>query len=255
MKTLQHNKFLYKLFIIGFFILYLGIALISFVHSIQFFNIGNELWMSIVVGACFELGNFLSLAAILLSNKNKKATMPWVLLIIMVSIQCIANTYSTFKFISLSDTDYYQYLASPLLFWIQDISQETVQIIISWIIGAILPIVALFMTDMVASNVKNMQEVEDEPDDIDKSPKIVNKESNFENNNIIDEVQNIKEGNIEQNSNLNDIDSSIDSNINNKKIDNTDSSINTDITSDIPVYDFYGNRPYKADKQFTDWNI
>lgn len=165
---MQNNKLLYKAFIFGFLVLYIGIALISFFHSIQFFSIGNSTWMAVVVGACFELGNFLSLAAILLTDKNKKATMPWILLIIMVSIQCIANTYSTYKFIALSGTDYYQYLAKPLLFWIQEVSQETVQIIISWIIGAILPIVALFMTDMVAANIKNMHEVERESSETDK---------------------------------------------------------------------------------------
>ena len=112
--------------------------------------------MSITLAFAFELGLALSLAAILLSDENKKQTLPWILMVVLCLVQVVGNVYSTFKYISLSETEYYQYLAKPLLFFIQEVSQDTVQIIISWIIGAILPIIALFMTDMVASNIKNL---------------------------------------------------------------------------------------------------
>ena len=150
----MNQKVLSKVFIWGFLFLYLLVAGISFCHAVQFFNIGNVMWMAATLAFAFELGLALSLAAILLSDENKKNTLPWILMIILTFVQVVGNVYSTFKYISLSDVDYYIYLQKPLLFWIEEISQETVQIIISWIIGAILPIVALFMTDMVASNMK-----------------------------------------------------------------------------------------------------
>lgn len=152
----MNQKLLTKVFIWGFLFLYLLVACISFCHAIQFFNIGNVQWMSITLAFAFELGLALSLAAILLSDENKKQTLPWILMVVLCLVQVVGNVYSTFKYISLSETEYYQYLAKPLLFFIQEVSQDTVQIIISWIIGAILPIIALFMTDMVASNIKNL---------------------------------------------------------------------------------------------------
>jgi hypothetical protein len=49
---------------------------------------------------------------------------------------------------------------------IEEVSQETVQIIISWIMGAILPIVALLMTEMVANGIRENQNVKvDEPEE------------------------------------------------------------------------------------------
>ena len=152
----MNQKVLNKVFVWGFLFLYLLVACISFCHAVEFFNIGNATWMSITLAFAFELGLALSLAAILLSDSNSKNILPWALMIILCAVQVIGNVYSTYKYIALSETEYYQYLAQPLLFWIEDISEKTVRIIISWIIGAILPIIALFMTDMVASNLKTM---------------------------------------------------------------------------------------------------
>ena len=186
----MNQKVLNKVFVWGFLFLYLLVACISFCHAVEFFNIGNATWMSITLAFAFELGLALSLAAILLSDSNSKNILPWALMIILCAVQVIGNVYSTYKYIALSETEYYQYLAQPLLFWIEDISEKTVRIIISWIIGAILPIIALFMTDMVASNLKTMNNADkikdttdntkDEPDEpaiLTASPSPVNTES------------------------------------------------------------------------------
>ena len=119
--------------------------------------------MSISLAFAFELGLALSLASILLSDKNKKQTLPWILMITLTAVQVVGNVYSVFRYISVSDVDYYQYLAKPLLFFIEEVDENTIQIIVSWIMGAILPVVALMMTDMVANNIKNVSEDKAEP--------------------------------------------------------------------------------------------
>ena len=154
------QKRLNKVFIWGFLFLYLLVAAISFFHAIQFFNVGNTTVMSVVLAFAFEVGLALSLAAVLLSDANKKATLPWILMIVLTGVQVIGNVFSTYKYMALSETEYYQYLAKPLLFWMEGITEESVQIVVSWIIGAILPIIALFMTDMVATNIKNLAALE-----------------------------------------------------------------------------------------------
>ena len=159
----MNQKVLHKVFIWGFLFLYLLVALISFCHAVQFFGIGNVKWMSISLAFAFELGLALSLASILLSDKNKKQTLPWILMITLTAVQVVGNVYSVFRYISVSDVDYYQYLAKPLLFFIEEVDENTIQIIVSWIMGAILPVVALMMTDMVANNIKNASEDKAEP--------------------------------------------------------------------------------------------
>lgn len=147
------SKLLYKIFIWTFVVLYSGTAFISYCHSIEFFNIGNANWMSYILGAIFELGQATVLASLLLTN-NKKTLLPWCLMILLTAVQVIGNTFSVYKFMALSENDYYMYLSKPLLFWIEGVSQDTVMIIIAWIIGAMLPIVALAMTSMVTNQMK-----------------------------------------------------------------------------------------------------
>lgn len=159
----MNNKTLTKVLIWGFLFLYILIAGVSFFHAIEFFGIGNVKWMSVILSIGFEVGLALSLAAVLLSEDNKKNVLPWILMIVLCTVQCCGNVYSTYKYISLSETEYYQYLAKPLLFWMEGVTEDTVQIIVSWIIGAILPIIALFMTDMVASNIKNLEKSKELP--------------------------------------------------------------------------------------------
>lgn len=153
-----------KIFIYAFLFLYALVAFISFCHAIEFFDIGNIHWMSIMLAFAFELGLAVCLASILIGI-NKKNNIAWLLLTILVLVQVIGNTYSVFKFISESGYDYYNYLANPMLFMIEEVSQETVQVIISWIMGAILPIVALLMTEMVANGIKEAQMIDDPKND------------------------------------------------------------------------------------------
>lgn len=152
----MNNRKYTKIFVWAFLFLYLLVAAISFCHAIEFFSIGNVQWMSVTLAFAFELGLAVCLASILLGT-NKDNSVAWILLVLLVIVQVCGNTYSVFKYISLSETEYYQYLAKPLLFFIEDISQETVQIIIAWIMGAILPIVALLMTEMVSRQIKDIE--------------------------------------------------------------------------------------------------
>lgn len=151
---MKKNKWLYNIFIGGFILLYLATALISFCHAIEFFTIGNVPWMATTLAAVFELGQMVVLSSLLLSN-NKKTVVPWILLVILTAVQVVGNVYSVYKYITLSGTDYYIYLQKSLIdWWLSGVSQETIIVIISWIIGALLPIIALFMTSMVANNIK-----------------------------------------------------------------------------------------------------
>lgn len=168
---MKRNKTLYNIFIGGFVILYIATALISLCHAIEFFTIGNVKWMAITLAAVFELGQMVVLSSLILSD-NKKTFLPWILLTVLTSVQVVGNVYSVYKYITLSATEYYVYLQKPLIdWWLSGVSQEMIIVIISWIIGALLPIIALFMTSMVANNIKLMEESKDEHFEKEKTPK------------------------------------------------------------------------------------
>lgn len=149
MKT---NK-LYNWLIGTFILLYILTAGISFFHAVTFFNIGNVLWMSYILAFAFECAQGATLFSILMTD-NKKTLLPWIVMIVVTSIQCIGNVYSVFQYMSLNAINYYVYLQKPLLFMVPNIGPEMVMIIIAWIIGALLPIIALLLTSMVANNIQ-----------------------------------------------------------------------------------------------------
>jgi hypothetical protein len=167
----MNKNILYNTFIIGFLILYIATALISLFHAIEFFQIGNERWMAITLASVFELGQMVVLSSLLLSD-NKKALVAWLLLIILTCVQVIGNVYSVFKYISLSGTDYYIYLQKSLIdLWLKGVAQDTIMVIISWIIGALLPVIALFMTSMVANNIQ-LKNTKRKDDKLEETPKL-----------------------------------------------------------------------------------
>ena len=153
------SKNKYKTLISLFVCLYVMVAGISFFHAIDFFNVGNNYWMSVILAFAFEVAQAAVLFAILTTN-HKKSWLAWTMLILLVTVQCSANVYSVYKYMSLSGEQFYQYIKDSLLFWMYTIDEKEVKVTVSWVIGALLPLIALGMTAMVADT---MNYVEDDP--------------------------------------------------------------------------------------------
>lgn len=160
-----NKSYLYNAFIIGFIILYAVTAFISFFHCIQFCLVGNVMWMAVLLSGAFEVGQSLCLASILLTD-NKKTTVPWILMSLLTMVQVSGNVFSVYKYMVESGSNFYIYIQKSLLFWIEGISPDMILVVISWILGALLPIVALLMTDMIANNLKLKNKVKKEEQEL-----------------------------------------------------------------------------------------
>lgn len=157
LKKIDKNKLLYSGLIFTFIILYGATAFVSWYHSITFFNISNETWLSVLLSFVAEVGQASVLFSILLTaNKNK--ILPWAIMIILTSLQVIGNVVSTYKYIVTSNTEDFLYFQNSILFWVETGSPELFKVIIAWISGALLPIIALSMTSLVAQNMKLKEE-------------------------------------------------------------------------------------------------
>lgn len=157
MKIKITNKGLYWGLIITFALLYLFVGFVSTLHSITFFNLANTMSLAILLGVTYEIGQASVLFSILMT-KNKDKFLPWALMFLLTALQVTANVYASFKFMSNSGSDDWIYWQKSILVGLQAQNAEMYQIIISWIAGALLPIVALGMTALVAQNMKLMTE-------------------------------------------------------------------------------------------------
>lgn len=164
-----------KILIVLFIILYIAIGTVSVIHAINFFAISNENWLAIILAVAFEIGQAAVLFSLLV-NKSKK-TMPWILMIVLTLVQVLGNVYSSYQYAAIHSTEEIKYFTDSVLFYLHDPNPQVNQVMISYITGAILPIVALCMTSMIVdvSGVDNKNEVaEDKPEEeIKEESKII----------------------------------------------------------------------------------
>lgn len=155
-----------KILTILFSLLYLAVGFVSVYHAINFFAISNENWLAIILALAFEIGQAAVLFSLLVSKSKK--TMPWILMIVLTLVQVLGNVYSSYQYAAIHSTEEIKYFTDSVLFYLQDPNPQVNQVMISYITGAILPIVALCMTSMIVdvSGVDNKNEVvEDKPEE------------------------------------------------------------------------------------------
>lgn len=156
------HKGLYWGLIITFALLYLCVGFVSTLHSITFFGLANTLGLAVLLGLTYEVGQASVLFSILMSEKNKNRFLPWALMFLLTALQVTANVYASFKFMANSGSNDWQYWQKSILIGVQAANPEMYQVIISWIAGALLPVVALGMTALVAQNMRFIAEEDEE---------------------------------------------------------------------------------------------
>jgi hypothetical protein len=162
-KNFDRNKWLYNGLIVTFIILYAVTAFVSFYHAITFFNIANAVWLSVLLSFVAEIGQASVLFGILLSE-NKNKFLSWFVMIILTSLQVIGNVVSSFDWIINHNDVGLAGFQRSILFWVQTGGdQETFRVIVAWISGALLPVIALSMTALVAQNINLRDEEKKRP--------------------------------------------------------------------------------------------
>ena len=155
------KKYLNKrnIYITLFALLYVLCSVCSLIHSFAFFGLANNLPMSIMLGTCFEIGQFAVLMSLLTSKKNDGKIMQYILLIILTFVQILGNVFSSFKYLMINSVSDLEYFKKPI-FIFTDLPDDITTVIVTWIIGAILPCVCLLLTSMVSNYI-----MDTDPDD------------------------------------------------------------------------------------------
>jgi hypothetical protein len=139
------SSFLRKV-VIGTFLSVPAISsIISTIHLIDLFNLGNPTWLSILLAVTFELGSIASLLAISVIERIKVGAI-WFIFFILSALQIIGNVYYSYSFTSE------QILANPIFLtnfmdlfsFITGDEIRDVKIFLSCIIGIPIPLIALF---------------------------------------------------------------------------------------------------------------
>ena len=158
-----------KIYIGLFAVLYLCVAFTSTLHAIEFFGLANASWLAVILAISFELGQAAVLFELLTSKKDRTKIMPWVLMTIFTLVQVLGNVYSSYKYILLNSPENLRYFKEPIFIWTQ-LPDEQATVIVTYIVGAILPICALLLTSMITNQLEDSTE---QKTDIEKEEKEV----------------------------------------------------------------------------------
>ena len=99
---------------------------------------------------------------------------------ILTAVQILGNIFSSYKYLITNSNENLRFFKEPIFVW-TDLPDQECNVIITYIVGAILPIVALCLTEMVVSYLGNDKEtkqiepvVEPTDDKITHEPEIEN---------------------------------------------------------------------------------
>ena len=204
------NKLVHFSIISIFVSLYLLVATISMINSVDFFNISHNGILSWSLAIGFELGAAASLAAIIILDKTNK-TMVWSLFILLTAFQMMANSYHAF--INLEN-----YIGWIELFGLENEEPIIQKRILSIVSGAVLPIVALgfiksltdYITPPTNEDITNKKELDsrDDTETESEADAELKTEDNTEaelktkeNNNLIEDIHNKSYTNSDSNQN------------------------------------------------------
>jgi hypothetical protein len=118
--------------------------------------------MGVVLGLTFEVGQATTLMAILMDKSNKPKYMQWVLMAVLTIVQILGNIFSSYKYILTNSVEDLKYFKEPIFVW-TDLPDNVTTVIVTYIIGAILPVVCLLMTSMLEGFLSEPDEKKPEP--------------------------------------------------------------------------------------------
>lgn len=199
------SKFKKLTLIILFTALYSTSAFVSGFHAIEFFSLANPFWLALLLAITFEVGQATVLFYLLQSHQNQSSKNklnnfgkygPWILMTVLTLTQCIGNIYSSHRYMVTRSTDNIKYFTDSVLFFIKDPDPQVNIVFIDYIVGFLLPIVALAMTSMVVEVLKD-HSIETEEVDIFLNNDSSSEEPNYNENNTVKKDGEINEPNNE----------------------------------------------------------
>lgn len=159
-------------FISLFIILYSFTGFVSIWHAVGFFSLANPEWLAWILAVVFEIGQATVLFSILATTT--RSWLNWFLMIIFTGVQIMGNVYSCYEWLCTQSTEQLRFFAEPILGWLYIPSVQTQTVVISYITGAILPIVALCLTGIVARYISTNQDISNQNKSNINSPEPVN---------------------------------------------------------------------------------
>ena len=158
-------------------------SIISGIHIVHFFALGNPDWMSYFLAITFEIGSIASFIALSVMDRIKKSMVIFIF-VILFFMQLIGNVYFSLEYvnqqlaINSSWLSTFSEMCHPLF---GDIEQSTYKFILAITIGVPIPLVSLSflksLVDYLNVDAVNLNINSAIPESISSEPVIINNKS------------------------------------------------------------------------------
>jgi hypothetical protein len=183
----MRKDLLKKIIVTCFVLVPLLSSIISTVHLVDFFYLGNPSWISYTVAVAIEIGavaSFLTLS--ILSRLNK--TIVWGMFVILFFMQVVGNVYFSYDWITQrisENPEWIKNFREMMEFFIFEIEEKTSKMILALLIGVPIPLISVFLLKSVTDYLGTDAEVE-KPVEIEKpaDPVIIEEEKKDEDDQI-----------------------------------------------------------------------
>jgi len=132
-------------------------SLISTIHIVEFFGLGNQTWMAIILALAFEIGSIASLMTLAVLDKINRFAV-WFIFIVLLAMQMLGNVYYTYDFISGSMASNATWIQSFVdlveMMTMQKLEPRSTKFILSLLIGLPIPIISLAFLKSVSDYLK-----------------------------------------------------------------------------------------------------
>lgn len=158
-----------KIYIWLFALLYICVGLVSTIHAVSFFSLANVTALGVVLACAFEIGQAAVLFSILTDIRKRRQVMPWLLMSVLTIVQILGNVYASYRYLITNSVENLRFFKEPIFVW-TNIPDANANVILTYIIGAVLPIISLLMTGMLTSYLdvsatKDIEEGEPNPEE------------------------------------------------------------------------------------------
>ena len=133
-------------------------SLISTIHIVDFFKIGNFIWMAYVLAVAFEIGSIASAIALTVLDKISKFAV-WSIFIILVFFQLLGNIFFSFEFITkmqMENSEYLNIVSDFLNYFYEFDDPREFKVTLSILIGMPIPLISLAFLKSVIDYIGNI---------------------------------------------------------------------------------------------------
>lgn len=154
----MNNKTLRKIIVSSFILVPILSSIISTLHLIDLFQLGNPSWLAIALSIAIEIGSIASFLTLsILSRLNKSIV--WTVFAILFFMQIIGNMYFSYEWITekmTSDPQWIESFKQMIEFFLGDLEEVDVKMYLTILISWPIPLISVFLlksaTDYIGSD-------------------------------------------------------------------------------------------------------